>query len=105
MNPENIEDVKLKAQFFIEAVARILRREDRSDGNFLFGSNPTVLDAVAVAFLSRLSDVDQKGLVEDSHVWDYHRKMMETEAWRKTMHGRTTVWKLEDGPAEKWQPL
>lgn len=105
MNPENVEDVKLKTQFFIEAVARLLRREGRSDGEFIFGSTPTLLDAVATAFLSRLADADQKGLAEDALVWNYHEKMTETEAWKETLHGRKTIWKLEDGPAEKWQPL
>lgn len=105
MDPENVEDVKLKAQFFVEAVAGILRREERRDGDFIFGGEPTVLDAVVTAFLSRLSDVEQTALVEDTTVWDYHRKMTETEAWRRIMNGRKTIWQPSDGPAEKWRPV
>lgn len=105
LNPENVADVKLKAQFFIEAVARMLAREERNGGSFIFGEKPTVLDAVVTAFLSRLLDVEQTDLVEDPNVWDYHREATETEAWKQTMNGRKTIWQLSDGPADQWCPL
>lgn len=105
LNPENVDDVRMRARFFVDAVARLLRQEGRGDAIFIFGDRPTVLDAVATSFLSRLHDMKQTDLVDDDKAWDYHRQMMKTEAWRRTTHGRTTIWQPSDGPAEQWQPL
>lgn len=105
LNPENVDDVRMRARFFVDAIARLLRQEGRGDAIFIFGDKPTVLDAVATTFLSRLHDMNQTDLVDDDKAWDYHRQMLKTEAWRRTTHGRTTIWQPSDGPAEQWQPL
>lgn len=90
LEADNVEQTEVLCQAFTSALDEILTASGRSeDQRWLFGG-PTIIDAHAVPLISRLLERGRTELVP-SAVEAYAKGAMESEEWKKTTHGRGTV--------------
>lgn len=96
-------DVERKAADFAADLSQVLEQHN-AGGTWIFGERPTIIDALAAAFMARLIDTNQEDLVpEKARAWG--RKVMATPEWNKVTHGRRTVWDVPLGPVADMDPL
>lgn len=94
LDPDNVQQVETRARTFIDGLANLIQRHRQggtSHGQYIFGGNPTVLDAVATTLLARLMDMQRDDLVDDT-VRNYALGVLGTDEWLKTTQGRQTVY-------------
>ncbi|KAL6857970.1 hypothetical protein ACO1O0_005416 [Amphichorda felina] len=94
INPENIQRVEARARIFIDGLVNLIQRQHQdgtSHGQYIFGRDPTVLDAVATALLARLMDMHRNDLLDDT-LRSYALGVLGTDEWRKTTQGRPTIY-------------
>lgn len=94
LDPENIQRVEARARIFIDGLVNLIQRQHQdgtSHGQYIFGRDPTVLDAVATALLARLMDMHRNDLLDDT-LRSYALGVLGTDEWRKTTQGRPTIY-------------
>lgn len=112
MNPDNVARVEEKARNFISHISRLTSLHSGLSGesaeteshNFIFSGQPTVLDAVATTLFVRLMDVGRENLLDET-TKAYTLRMKDTEQWKRTTHGRRTVWDASIGKVAELNPL
>ncbi|KAF4124599.1 hypothetical protein GMORB2_5265 [Geosmithia morbida] len=102
LDADNIETVESQARDFIRSVSDLLRRRQRQQQQqgdedfsgsaiYIFGTRPSVADAVVTALLARLMDVGRDDIVDDETARDYTTKVISSSEWQKVMQGRRTL--------------
>jgi glutathione S-transferase len=71
---------------------------------WIFGHEPTILDAHAAVLAYRMMDLGRDDLLPDI-IRRYATAVRETKEWKKVTHGRPTVWNISLGPAAHLNPL
>lgn len=85
-------------------VTDILKTHNEQGTTWIFGDQPTILDAHTTVLAARMMDLGRFDLVSDS-ARIYATTVMETEQWKKATHGRPTLWNVSLGPAADLEPL
>ena len=92
------------AQDFMHGLDEVLSQRPEGSGPWIFGNDPTILDAHAVPMISRLLDVKRQDLLTE-RIIAYGKEAQTTKEWEQTTHGRETNWKLEYGHVRLLNPL
>ena len=103
MQRDEVAQVEQQAKDFIQDLDGLLG-ERTETGMWLFGDQPTILDAHATTFIARLTDVERFDLLTET-VQRYAGEITKTKEWHAVTHGRRTVWKIEYGHAADLNPL
>lgn len=82
----------------------LLRKENRPDSIWVFGEQPTILDAYATVFALRLMELNRDDLTT-AEVREYAARVKGSPEWDETTHGRPTLWNESLGPVELFNPL
>jgi glutathione S-transferase len=61
-----------------------------STGQWMYGSEPTALDAHLVVFIARMTDVGRENLISE-RLREYARWAWAQDEWSKMMEGRKTM--------------
>lgn len=102
--PDNIQDVEDKAQGFLQELDRALGEHNSPGQPWVFGEQPTIVDAHATAMILRLMDVNRREMLPE-RVQAYARAVSATEEWNEVAHGRTTLWNVSLGHVADLDPL
>lgn len=88
----------------MQDLTALLQHRSESHATWLFGSDPTILDAYATVFTLRLIDLKREELTT-AELREYALRVKETPEWTKTTHGRPTLWNASLGPVADFNPL
>ena len=94
---QNIEIVEAKAEAFVMDLGEVLTQR-QSEGPWIFGDRPTIIDAHAAAMIIRLIDVKRTDFVPEN-VLEYARQVKATSQWQEVTLGRATNWDVSMGHA------
>ncbi|KAH7158063.1 hypothetical protein B0J13DRAFT_618105 [Dactylonectria estremocensis] len=98
LDPENVADAEEMALEFMHDLVEVLKEHNRG-GRWIFGDQPTILDAHVTTLAVRLMDVDRGDLLPEE-VQVYARSVIATPEWYKVTSGRPTVWDDSLGKVE-----
>jgi glutathione S-transferase len=101
--PDSIKDVEDKANSFIQELDNVLSEQSQGQ-RWIFGKQPTILDAHATALILRLMDVNRQDMLTE-RVQEYARGIFASEEWNEVTHGRTTLWNVSLGHVADLNPL
>ncbi|KAK2608696.1 hypothetical protein QQS21_002807 [Conoideocrella luteorostrata] len=104
VEPDNIAHVENQARDFMQGLASILQENSSGCKEWIFGNQPTILDAHATVLAARMMDLGRLDLVPDT-VRAYALSVMKLEVWEKVTHGRPTIWNASLGPVADLNPL
>lgn len=82
----------------------VVIEEHRTEGSrWIFGQQPTILDAYASALIIRLLDNKRLELLPPA-VQAYGKAVQQSDEWNQVTHGRPTVYEASMGPAAELDP-
>lgn len=90
LEPDNVEQTEALCRAFTSALEEILTLNERPEHQRWLLGGPTIVDAHAVPLISRLLERERTDLVP-SAVVAYAKGVMESIEWKRTTHGRGTV--------------
>ncbi|KAK7408865.1 hypothetical protein QQX98_008988 [Neonectria punicea] len=90
LDPDNVTEAEEGALEFMHELVEVLRDNNRGR-TWIFGDQPTILDAHVTALAARLMEVDREDLLPEE-VQAYARSVIDTPEWKRTTGGRPTTW-------------
>ncbi|KAJ3473981.1 hypothetical protein NLG97_g10047 [Lecanicillium saksenae] len=103
IEPEHIAQVEAHVSEFMVELAGIIDENKTTDSPWIFGQQPTILDAYASALIIRLLDNKRLELLPRT-VQTYATAIQESVEWNKITHGRPTVYERSMGPVAELDP-
>lgn len=88
----------------MQDLTTLLQAQSRGDSVWIFGEQPTILDAYATVFILRLGELKRDDLTT-AETRAYAAQVKGTHEWDDTTHGRPTLWNESLGPVESFDPL
>lgn len=95
---EHIEQVERHVSALMAELASIIEEHRTEDSRWIFGRQPTILDAYASALMIRLLDNGRRELLPAT-VQAYAEAVQASEEWHQVTQGRRTVYEGSMGPA------
>lgn len=84
-------------------LAEIMEVHKSEHSRWIFGQQPTILDAYASALIIRLLDNERLELLPLT-VQTYAKAVQQSEEWNAVTYGRPTVYSSSMGPAAELDP-
>lgn len=100
---ENRHQAETKTHELCNTLMKIYQKQG-SSSRWLFGNEPTVLDAHVVAFFARLLDVNRDDLIPES-LREYTARIVSGTEWEEVVHGRSTMWSVAIGHVHLLDPM
>lgn len=91
LDPENVAEAEEGALEFMHDLVEVFKEHNQGK-MWIFGDQPTILDAHVAALAARLMDVDRSDLLPEE-VQAYARSVIATPEWNRVTSGRPTVWR------------
>ena len=90
LEPEPIKLAERQTRDFFECVCRQRALHAQNGDLWIFGNEPTALDAQMVVFVARLIDANRRDLIP-AEALDIGQRAMELPEWHAVMQGRRTL--------------
>ncbi|KPM45095.1 hypothetical protein AK830_g1451 [Neonectria ditissima] len=90
LDPDNVTQAEEGALEFMHELVEVLKDHNRGM-TWIFGNQPTILDAHVTALAARLMEVDREDLLP-AEVQAYARSVIATPEWKRATGGRPTTW-------------
>ncbi|KAF7548073.1 hypothetical protein G7Z17_g7281 [Cylindrodendrum hubeiense] len=103
LDPENVAEAEEGALEFMHDLVEVLKEHNQGK-TWIFGDQPTILDAHVTALAVRLMDVDRSDLLPDE-VQVYARSVTATPEWHRVTSGRPTIWDDSLGKVEDFTSI
>ncbi|KAJ6780566.1 hypothetical protein PWT90_10657 [Aphanocladium album] len=100
---EHIAQVEAHVSAFMIELAGIIEENKVTDSPWIFGQQPTILDAYASALIIRLLDTNRLDLLPTT-VQTYGKAVQQSVEWNKVTHDRPTVYNASMGPVAELDP-
>lgn len=100
---EHIAQVEAHVSEFMTELAGIIEEHKTEGARWIFGQQPTILDAYASALIIRLLDNKRLELLPRT-VQAYGNAVQQSDEWNRVTHGRPTVYDASMGPAAELEP-
>ncbi|KAL2209033.1 hypothetical protein CC79DRAFT_1332255 [Sarocladium strictum] len=104
LEPDNVDHTEFLCRMFISGLEEVLTADTRTEDQRWLFETATIIDAHAVPMISRLLERERSDLVP-STVEAYAKRVMESEEWKRTTHGRGTVFDKQYGHVRDLQPI
>ncbi|KAH7019970.1 hypothetical protein EDB80DRAFT_212466 [Ilyonectria destructans] len=103
LDPENVAEAEAGALEFMHDLVEVFKEHNQGK-TWIFGDQPTILDAHVAALAARLMDVDRGDLLPEE-VQAYARSVIATPEWNRVTSGRPTVWDDSLGKVEDFRSI
>lgn len=103
IEPEHIAEVEAHVSAFMTDLATTIDTNKAEGSLWIFGQQPTILDAYVSALSIRLLDNSRQELLPAS-VQAYARAVEQSDEWKSVTHGRPTVYQASMGPVAEMDP-
>lgn len=103
LDPENVAEAEEGALEFMHDLVEVFKEHNQGK-TWIFGDQPTILDAHVAALAARLMDVDRSDLLPEE-VRAYARSVIATPEWNRVTSGRPTVWDDSLGKVEDFRSM
>ncbi|OAA75580.1 Thioredoxin-like protein [Akanthomyces lecanii RCEF 1005] len=100
---EHIEQVETHVSELMAELAVVIEEHRTEGSRWIFGQQPTILDAYASALIIRLLDNKRLELLPLA-VQAYGKAVQQSDEWNQVTHGRPTVYEASMGPAAELDP-
>ncbi|OAA74051.1 Thioredoxin-like protein [Cordyceps fumosorosea ARSEF 2679] len=100
---EHIAQVERHVSELMAELAGIIEEHGADGSRWIFGQQPTILDAYASALMIRLLDNERLELLPPT-VQAYAKAVQASEEWRQVTHGRPTVYQASMGAVADLDP-
>ncbi|PHH64066.1 hypothetical protein CDD81_5059 [Ophiocordyceps australis] len=96
LEPEQIEGAEQQVRELMRDLDAILSRHQGQGKTWIFGDEPTILDAHATVLASRLAESRRFDMVSEP-VRTYADRVQATQDWNEVTQGRPTLWDMSRG--------
>ncbi|PHH76894.1 hypothetical protein CDD82_3764 [Ophiocordyceps australis] len=96
LEPEQIEGAEQQVRELMGDLDAILNRHQGQGKTWIFGDEPTILDAHATVLASRLAESKRFDMVSEP-VRTYADRVRATQDWNEVTQGRPTLWDMSRG--------
>ncbi|TQV93064.1 hypothetical protein V2A60_003624 [Cordyceps javanica] len=100
---DHIAQVETHVSGFMAELAEMIEEHKTEGSRWIFGQQPTILDAYASALMIRLLDNKRQELLP-AGVQEYAKAVQASDEWNQITHGRPTVYDASMGPAADLDP-
>ena len=100
---DQVAQSEQKARAFFDHNTALQNEHGGPDSLWIFGQNPTVLDAHCVPFIMRLLDNKREDLVPQQ-LQDYAARVAALPQWNTVTGGKSTLWSRSVGHVKDLEP-
>ncbi|QPG94593.1 hypothetical protein C2857_006487 [Epichloe festucae Fl1] len=98
LEPDNMAQVENQTRDLMQHLALLLEEHRGNSEAWIFGNQPTILDAHAAVLVARMMDLERLDLIPD-RVRVYANSVKETAEWEQLTQGQPTFSNASLGPA------